>query len=135
MKPDRNRDRQGAVAIPACLRRSLTVAVLVGCLVPLAGAQQLLGPARQSAMQDANLKPALPGALKDVGIDQKLNQSIPLDLDFKDEYGQPRKLRDFFRSGKPVILAPVYYRCPMLCTQILNAVAGTLKAVSLDPGK
>jgi len=117
------------------LKASVTVATLLLSLVPLAGAQQLLGPARQSAMQDSNLKPALPGALADVGIDQKLNQSIPLDLDFKDEFGRAVKLRDFFHTGKPVILAPVYYRCPMLCTQILNGVAGALKAVSLDPGK
>jgi protein SCO1 len=98
-------------------------------------AQKLLGPARQSAMQDSNLKPALPGALANVGIDQKLNQSLPLDLTFKDEFGRPVPLRSFFQAGKPVILAPVYYRCPMLCTQILNGVAGALKAVSLNPGQ
>lgn len=86
-------------------------------------------------MQDSNLKPALPGALKDVGIDQKLDRQLPLDLTFKDEYGRTVALRDYFHAGKPVILAPVYYRCPMLCTQILSGVAGTLKAVSLDPGK
>jgi len=84
---------------------------------------KLLGPAQQSAMQDSNLKPALPGALAGVGIDQRLNQQLPLDVNLKDEYGRDVKLRDFFKAGKPVILAPVYYRCPMLCTQILNGVA------------
>jgi protein SCO1 len=96
---------------------------------------QLLGPAQQSAMQDSNLKPALPGALAGVGIDQKLSQQLPLDVNLKDEFGRDVKLRDYFKSGKPVILAPVYYRCPMLCTQILNGVAGALKAVSLLPGQ
>jgi len=96
---------------------------------------KLLGPAQQSAMQDSNLKPALPGALAGVGIDQRLNQQLPLDVNLKDEYGRDVKLRDFFKAGKPVILAPVYYRCPMLCTQILNGVAGTLKAVTLNPGQ
>jgi protein SCO1/2 len=96
---------------------------------------QLLGPARQSALQDANLKPALPGSLAGVGIDQKLDQQIPLDLTFNDEFGRAVHLRDYFHSGKPVILAPVYYRCPMLCTQILNGVAGTLKAITLNPGQ
>src|SRR5947209_18372311 len=107
--------------------RSLIAALL--CTAALASAQpgQLLGPAQQSAMQDSNLKPALPGALAGIGIDQKLNQDLPLDLTFKDEFGRAVKLREFFKAGKPVILAPVYYRCPMLCTQILNAVAGTLK--------
>src|SRR5438477_11059333 len=78
---------------------------------------KILGPARQSHMQDSNLKTALPNGLAGVGIDQKLDQQIPLDLNFKDEFGRTVPLRSFFKSGKPVILAPVYYRCPMLCTQ------------------
>jgi protein SCO1/2 len=98
-------------------------------------AQQLLGPPRQSAMQDTNLKPALPGALQGVGIDQKLDRQIPLDLIFTDEFGKPVPLSAYFRPGRPVLLALVYYRCPMLCTQILTGVASSLKAVSLDPGK
>ena len=96
---------------------------------------QLLGPAQQSRMQDTNLKPALPGALVGVGIDQRLDQQVSLDLIFKDEAGREVPLSSFFKRGKPVILAPVYYRCPMLCTQILNGLASSLKAVSLDPGK
>lgn len=98
-------------------------------------AQQLLGPPRQSAMQDTNLKPALPGALQGVGIDQKLDERIPLDLMFTDEFGKQVPLSTYFRPAKPVLLALVYYRCPMLCTQILTGVASSLKAVSLDPGK
>jgi protein SCO1/2 len=85
-------------------------------------------------MQDANLKPALPGALQGVGIDQKLDQQVPLGLIFRDELGQSVALSSFFH-GRPVLLAPVYYRCPMLCTQILNGVASSLKAISLTPGK
>src|ERR1035437_2606968 len=96
---------------------------------------QLLGPAQQSRMQDSNLKPALPGALAGVGIDQRLDQQGSLDLLFKDEAGRDAPLSSFFQRGKPVILAPVYYRCPMLCTQILNGLASSLKAVSLVPGK
>ena len=96
---------------------------------------KLLGPPLQSRMQDSNLKPALPGALKNVGIDQLLDHQIPLDLKFKDEAGNEVALSTFFKRGKPVILAPVYYRCPMLCTQILTGLASSLKAVSLDPGK
>ena len=86
-------------------------------------------------MQDTNLKPALPGALQGVGIDQKLDQQVPLDLMFKDEAGRDVPLSTFFKRGKPVILALVYYRCPMLCTQILNGLASSLKAVSLNPGQ
>jgi protein SCO1 len=102
----------------------------------LAQPGQLLGPPQPTrTMQDSNLKPALPGALQGVGIDQKLDQQVSLDLKFKDEAGREVPLSTYFSKGKPVILALVYYRCPMLCTQILNGLAGSLKAVSLDPGK
>jgi len=86
-------------------------------------------------MQDANLKTALPPALEGVGIDQRLDQQVPLDLVFQDESGRDVRLGDFFQSRKPVLLALVYYRCPMLCTQILGGLASTLKAVSFDPGR
>jgi protein SCO1/2 len=87
------------------------------------------------SMQDSNLKPALPGALQGVGIDQNLNAQLPLDLTFRDELGRTVPLSTYFQSGKPVLLAPVYYRCPMLCTQILNGLASSLKAVSFNPGQ
>jgi protein SCO1/2 len=93
-------------------------------------------PAQPSiSMQDSNLRPALPGALQGVGIDQNLNVQLPLDLTFRDELGRTVALATYFRGGKPVILAPVYYRCPMLCTQILNGLASSLKAVSFNPGQ
>src|SRR3954469_9807537 len=85
----------------------------------LAQPGQLLGPAQQSRMQDSNLKPALPGALLGVGIDQRLDQQISLGVMFKDEAGRDVPVSPFFKRGKPVILAPVYYRCPMLCRRIL----------------
>jgi protein SCO1/2 len=93
-------------------------------------------PAQPSlSMQDSSLKPALPGALKGVGIDQNLDRQIPLNLTFRDEAGRAVALSSYFQSGKPVLIAPVYYRCPMLCTQILAGVAGALKAVSFNPGR
>src|SRR5258705_2027242 len=93
-------------------------------------------PAQRSySMQDSNLKPALPSGLEGVGIDQKLDQQLPLDLIFQDEAGRAVPLSTFFAGRKPVILAPVYYRCPMLCTQILTGLESSLKAVSFNPGQ
>ena len=93
-------------------------------------------PAQPSlSMQDSNLKLTVPGALQGVGIDQKLDQQIPLDLTFHDEYGRTVPLSTYFQGNKPVIIAPVYYRCPMLCTQILNGLESSLKVVTLSPGK
>ncbi len=92
-------------------------------------------PAQQSKMQDGNLRTALPEALKDVGIEQKLDARLPLEAEFRDEAGRTVPLSTFFHSKKPVILAPVYYRCPMLCTQILAGMESSLRAVSFDAGR
>ena len=75
-----------------------------------------------------------PLPLKQVGIDQKLDSQVPLALQFKDETGKTVKLGDYF-GKRPVILAPVYYECPMLCTQILNGLVRSLKAVTFNPGQ
>ena len=82
-------------------------------------------------MQSVGVRPEL---LKQVGIDQKLNQSIPLNLAFRDENGQTVQLAQFF-GQKPVILTLVYYNCPMLCTQVLNGVESGLKELPSDIGK
>lgn len=93
-------------------------------------------PAQPSySLQDGNLRPALPGALQGVGIDQRLDEQVPLNLTFHDEAGRDVSLSSFFHPQRPVILALVYYRCPMLCTQILTGVESSLKAVSLEPGR
>ena len=76
----------------------------------------------------------LPKALNGVGIDQKLNQSLPLELSFKDENGKDVKLGDYF-GKKPVVLALVYYQCPMLCNQILNGMVTAFKVMAFKPGE
>lgn len=75
-----------------------------------------------------------PPVLKDVGIDQLLNNQVPLDLEFKDESGRTVKLADYFKD-KPVVLSLVYYNCPMLCTQVLTGLLGTLKTLPMSPGQ
>ncbi|HTH51240.1 MAG TPA: SCO family protein [Pyrinomonadaceae bacterium] len=77
----------------------------------------------------------MPAALKTVGIEQKLGNQLPLDTVLKDEDGRDVKLGDYFKSGRPVVLAFVYYECPMLCTQVLNGLTGSLKGVNLNAGK
>jgi protein SCO1/2 len=77
----------------------------------------------------------LPKALKEVGIEQKLGEQLPFDAEFKDENGQTVKLGEYFNKEKPVILALVYYECPMLCNEVLNGLTGSLKGISFDAGK
>ncbi len=77
----------------------------------------------------------LPTALKEVGIEQKLGNQLPLDAEFKNENGETVKLGEYFKKDKPVILALVYYECPMLCNEVLNGLTGSLKGISFDAGK
>ncbi len=84
-----------------------------------------------SLAQSQNQKPRV---LVDVGIDQKLNDQVPLNLTFRDEAGRTVQINEYF-GEKPVILALVYYECPMLCTQVLNGLLTSLKGVPLDVGK
>ncbi len=77
----------------------------------------------------------LPDALQKIGIEQKLGEPLPLETEFKDENGRTVKLGDFFNQGRPIVLAFVYYECPMLCNEVLNGLTGTLKGISFDAGK
>lgn len=81
-----------------------------------------------------NVSTGLPTALRDVRIEQKLDQQLPLDLMFRDEKGQPVKLGQYF-SQKPVVLAFVYYDCPMLCTQVLNGMGEAFRVLPFELGK
>ncbi|MDM7914193.1 MAG: SCO family protein [Candidatus Eisenbacteria bacterium] len=77
----------------------------------------------------------LPQELEGVGITEHLNDPVPLDLRFRDEEGRDVALRDYFHQGRPVVLALVYYECPMLCTLVLNGMVEALKEVPMTPGK
>jgi len=91
-----------------------------------------------SSFMDQSSKPASqvkPPDLANVGIDQHLNQQVPLALEFKDETGKTVKLGDYFQSGRPVILNLVYYTCPMLCGEELAGEASALSMLKFTPGK
>ena len=75
-----------------------------------------------------------PLAVRNVGIDQKLDAPVPLDAAFNDETGNTVKLRQFFSGKKPVLLALVYYRCPMLCNLVLNGQVVAMRQIGLKPG-
>jgi protein SCO1/2 len=77
----------------------------------------------------------LPDALQTIAIEQKLGDQLPLDTELTAEDGRTIKLGDLFESGRPVVLAFVYYECPMLCNEVLNGLTGSLKGLSLDAGK
>jgi protein SCO1/2 len=76
-----------------------------------------------------------PAGLQFVGIEQHLNAEVPADLEFRDELGNPVKLSDYFGHGRPVILNLGYYQCPMLCSELLQGLVGSMKALTFDLGK
>lgn len=75
----------------------------------------------------------VPAQLKDVGIDQRLNNQVPLDLVFHDETGKAVRLGDYF-GKKPVILSLIYFNCPQLCPMVENGLLESLKEVRFDMG-
>jgi protein SCO1 len=76
----------------------------------------------------------LPSYLKDAGVEQRLNQPLPLATSFVDEAGKPVTLGSFFH-GRPVALALVYFKCKMLCPQVLHGMEEGLKASRFAAGK
>jgi protein SCO1 len=112
--------------------RKAIIGWLFAALLTAPGATYGQGPLPQHEPGDPAT--AKPGLLSKIGIDQRLNQQVPLDLTFVDETGREVKLGEYF-GKRPVLLALVYYECPMLCTQVLNGVTGALKVLSFDVGK
>lgn len=103
---------------PAACRTMLCFAAAVTALFLPAGRAQVLSP------------PAPP----DVGIDQKLDAEVPLDLTFADEAGRPVRLGDLLQ-GKPAVLALVYYECPMLCGEVLQGMLEAFNALDFTIGR
>ena len=93
---------------------------MVAMLIIMAQAREALG---QTAL-----------SIPDVGIDQHLNEQVPLDITFLDESGRTVRLGEYFGS-KPVILTLVYYSCPMLCTLVLNGVTDSLSELTFNAGQ
>jgi protein SCO1/2 len=75
----------------------------------------------------------LPSLLQGIGIDQRLNEQVPLDLQFRDEAGKAVTLGDYF-GKKPIILSLVYFSCPMLCTMAENGLLHSLQEVKFSVG-
>jgi len=78
-------------------------------------------------------KPASENPFANIGLDQLLNQQLPLTLSFRDETGKMVQLGDYF-GEKPVILSFAYYDCPMLCTLVINGLIRTLRTLSFSAG-
>jgi len=117
----------------------MTPLTRAGASVALLLALGLTGPARaQFERQPPPSGPpadARPAILEEVKIDEKLGASIPLDTPFTDWRGEPFTLRRAFDGKKPVVMALVYFNCPMLCGLILSGAAKAMRQNGLELGK
>jgi protein SCO1/2 len=110
------------VKFSSTIRNTFVIALLAVC-ASVSWSQA--APKIQPGDAIPNQKPAI---LDQVGLDQRLNQQVPLDLAFVDDNGQPVQLQQYF-GQKPVLLMLVYYQCPMLCTQVLNGFTGAMNGI------
>jgi protein SCO1/2 len=76
----------------------------------------------------------LPAYLSQAGLEQRLGDSLPMNAMFSDAAGHSGELKSWF-DGRPVAMALVYYRCIMLCPQVLYGLATGLRQTTLTPGK
>ncbi len=106
-------------------------------VVPAQKSEHYSSPLYSPRTYDPNVTTGngIPKALDNVGIEQKLDTQIPFDAVFKNEDGQEVRIGEYFGKGRPIILALVYYECPMLCNEVLNGLTGSLKGISYDAGK
>ena len=84
----------------------------------------------------------LPAPVRGLEVVNKLGQRVPLELQFTSEQGKTVSLKEYFnrkteggKTGRPVILQMMYYRCPILCPQVLQRLTGTLNEIDLTVGK
>jgi len=114
---------------PRFARRAAAVVLLIAGCLPLAAYGQYAQPPQGGVSSND-----VPFALKDIGIEQRLNEQVPLDLNFRDEAGQTVRLGDYF-GKRPVIISLVYYNCPKLCNLVLNGLVGGVKTLPFTVGK
>jgi len=73
--------------------------------------------------------------LQNIDVVEHLGETIPMDLSFVNEMGDSIQLKDYFQSGKPVLLTLAYYRCPMLCGLVIKGLTDGIANLAYIPGK
>jgi protein SCO1/2 len=113
-------------------RKALLCACLMAAFVPAIAPAQVAPIGEKSMGEPSQNK--LPIILQKTTIHQNLDQSLPLNTEFRDETGRTVHLGDYF-GKRPAILALVYYRCNMLCPEEMNGLVGALEMLKFKPGK
>lgn len=93
------------------------------------------GPVRAQEGQQAPNITVRAETFRNIGMDQKLDSQVPLDLPFRDEAGKTIRLGDYFQGNKPVLLVMPFYQCKGVCTAELNGMIKLFKKLPLQVGK
>ncbi|MGF1669860.1 MAG: SCO family protein, partial [Balneolaceae bacterium] len=104
------------------MRRALKIMVFLSVLL-------------MTQISNAQLNQGKPAILDNVGIDEKLGDYIPLDVKFANSFGDTVSIGDLLEEGKPVLLNPLYYECPMLCGLVLEGVFKVVDQLEWNPGE
>lgn len=93
-------------------------------------------PSIDAASGASSVKPEdLPPPRRGVDIDEHLGRTLPLELDFVNSVGERVYLKDYFKDNRPAIVALVYYRCPVVCSVVMEKLAQCLGKLDLTLGK
>jgi protein SCO1/2 len=109
-------------------------AIFVCSALMVVNAQMATGPGNGYKREAGMASSAVPAALREIGFDQNIGHSLPLDTLVRDEHGRTVALAEYF-GKRPVVLIFAYYSCPMLCAQVINGLASALAVLSLEPGR
>jgi protein SCO1/2 len=138
--PGRPTARRDAATCPLAALPGRPLAALLGYPLAALLAAALATPAAAQFWQrrgdDAGPPPdVVPAALEEVRVDEQLGARLPLDETFLDDRGQPVRFGDLLAGGRPLVLALVYYDCPMLCGLVQSGLARAMRENGLVPGR
>ena len=125
------RRANGSVAVLGIVA---ALALLIGQIGQPAVASAQPGSAQQSRSMATGAAHTVPEPLREVGFDQRLGERLDFDLRLVDHLGDERRLGELF-GQRPVLLVPVYYDCPMLCSLVLDGVVRALRPLKFLPGR
>ncbi len=108
------------------------VAAIVSCVVVGSACAQ---PSGLQELGSAGSPNVTPKEQEGIGVVENLGGQIPLDLVFTNAAGESVELGTFFNQGKPVILAMVYYDCPVVCTVVMGKLTAAFKGIDFNIGE
>jgi protein SCO1/2 len=117
------------------MTRTVRHLIAIALLLTLTPARSAFAQGFYSQPEGKTPSSERPDVIKDVDFEQRLDAQLPLDATFRDENGRTVPLGEYFHHDKPIVLALVYYECPMLCTQVLNGMITSLKVLRPNAGR